>query len=64
MRPSRCSPIRMPEKRCCWSRMRTTCSSSMTEELLALTSTVASVDALPDEKAELEFVTKFRACCA
>ncbi|MDP1871059.1 MAG: hypothetical protein Q8K61_05460 [Gallionella sp.] len=32
-----------------------------TEALLALTPTVASVDALPDEKAELEFVTKFRA---
>jgi len=32
-----------------------------TEALLELTPTVASVDALPDEKAELEFVTKFRA---
>jgi type I restriction enzyme R subunit len=32
-----------------------------TEALLELTPTVASVDALPDEEAELEFVTKFRA---
>ena len=32
-----------------------------TEALLELTPTVASVDALPDEKAELDFVTKFRA---
>lgn len=32
-----------------------------TEALLAITPTVASVDALPDENAELEFVMKFRA---
>lgn len=32
-----------------------------TEALLELTPTVASVDALPDENAELDFVTKFRA---
>ena len=32
-----------------------------TEKLLEITPTVASVDALPDEKAELEFVTCFRA---
>ncbi|MDP1559254.1 MAG: type I restriction endonuclease subunit R [Nitrosomonas sp.] len=31
-----------------------------TEELLAIAPTVASVDVLPDEKAELAFVTKFR----
>ncbi|MER2513848.1 MAG: type I restriction endonuclease subunit R, partial [Nitrosomonas ureae] len=31
-----------------------------TEELLAIAPTVASVDGLPDEKAELAFVTKFR----
>ncbi len=31
-----------------------------TEELLAIAPTVASVDALPDEKAELAFVMKFR----
>lgn len=35
--------------------------NAATEALLAITPTVASVDALPDENAELEFVMKFRA---
>ena len=34
--------------------------NKVTEELLAIAPTVASVDVLPDEKAELAFVTKFR----
>jgi type I restriction enzyme R subunit len=34
--------------------------NAATEELLAIVPTVASVDALPDENAELAFVTRFR----
>ncbi len=34
--------------------------NNATEDLLAIAPTVASVDMLPDEKAELAFVTKFR----
>ncbi len=34
--------------------------NKVTEELLAIAPTIASVDVLPDEKTELAFVTKFR----